>query len=89
MKRVLFSMILAIASVIGALHAYGAYTNDSPTLSDLAKANIEALASIPLKRTCFDTVTFVEGYVTVYCGTCDEVPGRPSTWAGVSECNVE
>ncbi len=76
MKRVLFSMILAIASVIGALHAYGAYTNDSPTLSDLAKANIEALASIPELSLCHENYVSDAASWTIWCESCEIERGR-------------
>lgn len=81
MKKLFLTAIIAI--IIG-YHYYN--VNSMNDLSDIIKANIEALASIPEKKTCWDTITARDGVKTLYCGTCEYENGIPSFWSDTDEC---
>ncbi|MBQ9883022.1 MAG: hypothetical protein IJM43_01045 [Bacteroidaceae bacterium] len=79
MKKTLFAAVLTVATAMGGYHYYN--TTGTENLSDIAQANIEALASLPVLQKCYKTVTDDGGVsATIYCGTCFPISGR-----GVSE----
>lgn len=84
MKKNFFAAVLTVATALGGYHYYNATVTEN--LSDIAKANIEALASLPEKSACWDTITAKDGVKTLYCGTCEYENGIPSFWSDTDEC---
>lgn len=88
MKRVKFlavGLFVCAAAVVG----YKSYGNATESAQrQLMLQNVEVLAKTEPsdKKECWDTVTTSDSQQTRYCGTCEFVPGKPSTWAGKSEC---
>ena len=79
MKKKIFAVALTLATAMGGYLTYN--ESEADGLSDITKANIEALANLPTLQECYKTVTDDGGVsTTIYCGTCYPVSGR-----GVSE----
>lgn len=86
MKKNIFAAVLTVATAIGGYHYYNATVTEN--LSDIAKANIEALASIPAKVECYNSITSDSATWTLYCGTCTILPGRPDADKPDGECSI-
>jgi hypothetical protein len=57
------------------------------TLSDVAMANVEALAQESGgQNDCWDTITTAVAQQVLYCGTCTYIAGIKSTWANLEKC---
>ena len=87
-KKVLFAVTFAAVTL---LSGYNYVQNKSEVkLSDLALANVEALASgegggvMPQK--CYKIVIMAEGVQTLYCQGCIWIAGQPSWVSGEGTC---
>ena len=80
------AFVAAFASIAG----YGVYTSQQKVeMSDLAMANVEALANGEDeggKKTCYNSITTMEGSQIFYCQTCSWVPGTNSLFSGKGKC---
>jgi hypothetical protein len=60
-------------------------------LSDLALANVEALASEEnddrTGKLCYKSITTGESLLILYCGTCTYLPGKEAAFSGTGKCN--
>ena len=89
MKKVLLSSIFAVALIGTVGYGVNKSMKSDANLSDLALANVEALANGENGngKVCYDTITIKEGVQTRFCGTCEyEENSKPSFWAGKSTC---
>lgn len=88
MKKYILSIaVIATAAIAG--WNYQQSQNET-VLSDLALANIEALASGEGERgtgTCYHTITSQPGSKILYCGTCTYIEESTNSWvSGTGEC---
>ena len=80
-----YGFAVAFALVAG----YGIYASQQEVeMSDLAMANVEALANGESggNRTCYKSITTMEGSQIFYCQTCDWVPGTNTWYSGTGKC---
>jgi hypothetical protein len=90
MKTKFFSIVFVAAIAVAA--AWNVTQSKTEVeLSDLALANVEALASEEddndgTGKTCYNSITTGDSELILYCGTCTYLPGRRPTFYGTSKC---
>lgn len=87
MKKTIIKSAFVAAFI--AVAGYAAYhSQHDMELSELAMENVEALASGEGtgSKTCYNTITTMEGSQVLYCQTCSWVPGTPSWISGKGKC---
>ena len=88
MKKIILSIAVIATAAIAGWNYQQNQTNTE--LSDLALANIEALASGEGERgtgTCYHTITSQAGSKILYCATCTYIEESTNSWiSGKGEC---
>ena len=88
MKKVLLSSIFAVALIATAGYGVNKSMKSDANLSDLALANVEALADGESGdgEDCYNTITTKRASKVLYCGTCSWVDGTSILFSGTDKC---
>jgi len=88
MKKVLLSSIFAVALIATTSYGVNKSMNSEANLSDLALANMEALADGESGGgdLCYNSITTKRASKVLYCGTCTWVDGTSSFFSGTGKC---
>ncbi len=88
MKKKKYSGLLAVVMIAAVAALNVSLNSQKETLSDLAMENVEALAdeSGGSEKECYKKITTRDLQKVFYCGECDFVYGKPSSWSGKGKC---
>lgn len=83
---------MAVAGVFAFAGAAQASLSDAaPELTAIQLANLKSLPgepANPVEVVCHTSVINEEAALTIYCGICDYIPGKPGT-APMAKCYIE
>ncbi|RNC63289.1 NVEALA domain-containing protein [Proteiniphilum sp. X52] len=88
MQKKILSGLFALALLATAGFGVHKSMNSDADLSDVALANVEALAQGESGggNKCYNSITTKEGSQILYCGTCKYEPGTNTFWSGTGTC---
>jgi len=90
MKKTIIAAMFAFAAILGGNQLYKSQSVSN--LSDIMKANVEALALDPGDNgagvLCYNSIIYVESASVLYCGICLTVPGMPDLDGTTGRCPI-
>jgi hypothetical protein len=95
MKRKIISITFIAAIAVAAAWNFNQSSNAGVELSDIALANVEALARIEKpaedgegggQQDCYSTITTNSAYEVRYCATCTMISGHAALFAPRGTC---
>jgi hypothetical protein len=90
MKKKIISIAFVAAIAVAAAWNFS-QSKAEVELSDMALANVEALASEEnddgTGQLCYHTITTKISVQAFYCGTCTYIAGEPAPFSGKGKCN--
>jgi hypothetical protein len=91
MKKKIISIAFIAAITVAAAWNFSRSSKAEIDLSDIALANVEALASEEnddgTGKLCYKSITAGESLLILYCDTCTYLPGKEAAFSGTGKCN--